>query len=108
MKNITLALAFALVSAAAFATDIVGGQNTTLYYDSTNSRIGVNAASPRGALEVSPSLVLSPVTATPTATVTGTIAMNASNTLVILSNTTAGTWAKLLNPTTTATFVPAN
>lgn len=106
------------IGAFTIVAGFIYAQNTntvqpTLNYDATNGRIGINTASPRATLEVSGSvaglntLLIAPSTVTPTATVTGTIAMNSNGKLATLTNTTTGVWTSISTPTT-VTFVPAN
>ena len=86
---------------------------TTLNYDATNSRIGINTASPRASLEISGTasagtgLLIAPSVITPTYTVTGTLAMNSNGKIGILENTTTNAYRNIVTPTL-VTFVPAN
>lgn len=95
------------VSGIAKAEQNTYAQQTVLTYDATNSRMGVNASTPRAAIEISPTLLIAPSTVTPTATVTGTLSMNSNGKLATLTNTTTQTWTSILTPTT-ITFAPAN
>lgn len=114
-KKMLLAVVATLAASAAYATPagtFVTSEQTTLNFDTTNARIGVNTATPRAVLEVSgttagSTLLIVPSVITPTGTVTGTIGMNSNGRLATLTNTTTGTWTSISTPTT-VNFVPAN
>lgn len=107
--SIAAALAFSGIAIA----QNTNTTQTTLNYDATNARIGINTASPRAALEVSGStagtnvLLIAPSAVTPTASVTGSLVMNSNGRLCQIMNTTTGVCTSLASPST-VTFVPAN